>query len=233
MLVIFIRSLIIYFALLINMRLMGKRQLGELQPFEFAITLLIADLATIPMQDTSIPVLHGLIPIFAIFIVHIFIAKLNFKSITVRKIMDGKPTIVVNENGIDYKAMKSLNMHINDLMESLRGQGYFSVNEVHIALVETNGKLSVLPKFADSQVTNSDLKIEGEETPLPYSLILEGKLMKDTVEHFGKLDNQKIEDILKKYKLKTKEVYLFAIDFNGEMFLQPFGGKAITGTVQL
>lgn len=233
MLLIFIRSIIVYIMLFVTMRLMGKRQLGELQPFEFVVTLLIADLATIPMQDINVPILHGLVPIFAVFIIHLFISKLNFKSITFRKILDGKPTIVINDNGVDYKAMKSLNMHINDLMESLRGQGYFNINEVHIAIVETNGKLSVLPKFADSQVTNSDLKIEGKNVPLPYSLILEGKVMRTTIEKFGKFTIEQIKSVLKEENLSIKDVYLFAINDFGEIYLQPFDSKAINKQVEL
>lgn len=233
MLIIFIRSIIIYLALLINMRLMGKRQLGELQPFEFAITLLIADLATIPMQDTAIPILHGLIPIFAIFIVHLFISMLNFKSTTLRKIIDGKPSVIVDDNGIDYKEMKSLNMHVNDLMEGLRQQGYFSLSDVHIAIVETNGALSVMPKFSSSPVTNSDMDIKGENPQLPYSLVLEGNVMKDTLEKFGKVDKNYVLSELDKHGLKEKDVYLFSVCENGNYYLQPYKKKAIIGRLEL
>ncbi len=233
MLIIFIRSIIIYLALLVNMRLMGKRQLGELQPFEFAITLLIADLATIPMQDTAIPILHGLIPIFAIFIVHLFISMLNFKSTTLRKIIDGKPSVIIDDNGIDYKEMKSLNMHVNDLMEGLRQQGYFSLSDVHIAIVETNGALSVMPKFNSAPVTNLDMKIEGENPDLPFSLVLEGNLMKETLTKFEKIDVEGVKTELKKHQLNIKEVYLFSVRQNGEYYLQPYKQKAIIGRLDL
>lgn len=232
MLIIFVRCLIIYFALLIVMRLMGKRQLGELQPFEFAITLIIADVVSIPMQDTSIPILHGIIPILTIFIIHLIISKLNFKSIRFRKIIDGNPTIIINENGLNYKAMKSLNMHINDLMESLRGQGYFNLKDVHIAIVETNGTLSVLPKFNATEVTNLDLDIEGNEPCLPYSIILEGKIMKDTLTKYGKMDKNDIKTLLKKHRLKVKDVYLLSIDDNNEVFIQPYSKKSIVEVIE-
>lgn len=233
MLIIFVRCIILYFALLVTMRLMGKRQLGELQPFEFAITLIIADVASIPMQDTAIPILHGIVPILTIFILHLIICKINFKSVKIRKIIDGKPTIIVDSNGINYKNMKSLNMHINDLMVSLRGLGYFSLNEVNIAIVETNGKLSVLPKFANTEVTNCDLKIDGEDKSLPYSLILEGKIMKDTISHFNKLCEKDVVEFVKSKNLKPKDIYLFSIDKSGEYYLQAFKEKPITGSISL
>lgn len=232
MLIIFVRCIIIYVALLVVMRLMGKRQLGELQPFEFVITLIIADVASIPMQDTAIPILHGIIPIFTIFIVHLLISKLNFKSIRFRKLIDGKPTIIINENGLDYKAMKSLNMHINDLMESLRGQGYFNLKDVQMAIVETNGTLSILPKFSATEVTNNDLKIEGNENCMPYNIILEGKIMAETLKKYGKMDKADIKKLLKKYKLKVKQVYLLSIDDNNEMFLQPFKSPSISEVLE-
>ena len=232
MLIIFVRCIIIYIALLVVMRLMGKRQLGELQPFEFVITLIIADVASIPMQDTSIPILHGIIPILTIFIVHLLISKLNFKSINFRKIIDGKPTIIINENGLDYKAMKSLNMHLNDLMESLRGQGYFNIKDVHMAIVETNGTLSVLPKFKATEVTNNDLDIKGEDNSLPYSIILEGKIMKDALEKYGKIDKQDVKKLLKKHRLKIQQVYLFSIDNSNEAFIQPYKSPSFTEVIE-
>ena len=146
MLVVFIRTIIIYVCLVIGMRLMGKRTIGELQPFEFTITLAIADLACMPMQDISVPLIYGLVPLFVMFLLHYLITIIAGKSIKFRRFLNGKPVIVINEQGIDYKAINSLNVNINDILESLRSQQFFSPEQVRYAVYETNGNLSVLWK---------------------------------------------------------------------------------------
>ncbi len=160
MLIVFTRAIIIYVFLLIVMRLMGKKQLGELQPFEFAITLIVADLACIPMGDTSMPITYGLVPIFTLFVIHLLVTKLTKHSIKLRKLINGKPIIVINGDGIDYEMMKSLDMTVNDLMEALRSNGFFSPDEVEFAIVETNGDLSVLPKTENIPLTRGDRVLE-------------------------------------------------------------------------
>ena len=124
-------------------------------------------------------------------------------------------------------------MHINDLMQSLRSAGYFSLNEVHIAIVETNGTLSVLPKFKNTEVTNDNLNIDGKDKTLPFSLILEGKIMSDTLNKYGLIDKNKLLEFIKSYKLKVNQIYLFSIDKSGEFYLQPYNQQAITGSITL
>ena len=152
MLNLFIRSLVLYFVLLVAMRLMGKRQLGELQPFELAITLVASDLVCIPMADASIPILYGVIPVFSLFLVHILITKLATKSIKFRKFLNGKPIIIIEKGNILSDVMKELNLNIDDIMEALRGAGYFNPSEVEYAILETNGNLSVMPKSENSDI---------------------------------------------------------------------------------
>ncbi len=238
MLIVFTRAIIIYVFLLIVMRLMGKKQLGELQPFEFAITLIVADLACIPMGDTSMPITYGLVPIFTLFVIHLLVTKLTKHSIKLRKLINGKPIIVINGDGIDYEMMKSLDMTVNDLMEALRSNGFFSPDEVEFAIVETNGDLSVLPKTENIPLTRGDIESlksgetsdDNTDSTIPYMLIAEGKRMGENIEKCG-IDENVITDILNKYSLKQKDVLILTVRNNETIFLQPKSQKAISTSV--
>lgn len=231
MLIVFTRAIIIYIFLLIVMRLMGKKQLGELQPFEFAITLIIAELACIPMSDTTVPVAFGIIPIFTLFIVHLLLAKIMKHSIKMRRILNGKPIIVIDPNGINAKALDELDMTVNDLMESLRGASYFSPAEVRYAIVETNGDLTVLPKSEFAPLTQGDMNITSEEKSVPYMIICEGRLLSHNTQLSG-IESDTVKKILEKYKLKQKQILLLTVMNNDEIFLQPKNKPAIITTVK-
>lgn len=215
MLVIILRTIIVFFVLFIVIRLMGKRQIGELQPFEFVITLVAAELACTPMQDTAIPVLYGVVPLAVIFILHFFGTLFTTFSISFRKWMNGKPVIVINSDGIDASELKKLNMDINDLLESIRGQGYFTVEQISYAIVETNGKLSVIP---------NDLA-EMPKT-IPLSLIVDGKIIADNVK-ISNTSEAQIDRVLNQKKLKRKDVILMTTE-SGKLFVQPKEGKFFT-----
>jgi uncharacterized membrane protein YcaP (DUF421 family) len=157
------------------MRLMGKRQLSELQPFEFVITLLIAELVAIPMSDASIPIAYGLIPIFTLYIMHLFINKISARSIRFRKLINGSPMIVITPDGIDTRKLRMLDMNVDDLMDSLRASGHFNPSNIEYAILETNGKLSVLSKTSEDNITPSQLGIAVKDATLPKVLMSEGK----------------------------------------------------------
>jgi uncharacterized membrane protein YcaP (DUF421 family) len=194
---------------------MGKRQLGELQPFEFVIALAVADLACLPMQEVSIPLQYGLAPVFTIFLLHFIVTFVSVKSVKFRKLLNGKPVIVINSGGIDSRAMKSLNMNVNDLLESIRGAGYFSVEQIAFAIVETNGKLSVLPK-------------DGAQAPvsIPLTLITDGKLLSANIA-ISDTGESEISEILKAQGLNPKNVVLMTAE-NGRYFIQPEGKPFVT-----
>ena len=145
MVLVTIRTAIIFIVLLIIMRLMGKRQIGEMQPFELVITLLIAELACIPMADVSIPLLYGIISVVTIFVLHEIMTRLDLKLKPLKSLISGKPSVVVNKNGIDDYQLKRNNLDVSDLIESLRTAGYFSLDAVDYALYEANGTFSALP----------------------------------------------------------------------------------------
>ena len=157
-----IRCVIVYSIVLVVFRLMGKRQLGELQPFEFVITLIIADLATIPMAEINIPVIHGVVPLLTLMLLHFFISWISRKSIFMRKVINGKPVLIITPDGINYDALKKLNMNLNDLNEALRNLNYCSLDQIEYAIVETNGKITVLPNADNAPLCATDFNIKKE-----------------------------------------------------------------------
>ena len=224
----FIRSIIIYLFVLFAIRFMGKRQVGEMQPFEFVITLIIADLATIPMSEISVPIIHGLVPIIGIIILHYFICFISRKSMRARYLISGRSAIVMNPNGIDYKELKALNMTVDDLIEALRNSCVFNLDDVAYAIIETNGKLCVIKKASVDQPTREDLKIEVPPASLPVSIIMDGKLMKENI-NLTKITDDEIDACLEKVGIKSyKDVLLMTLDANGLVYLQPRDGSAST-----
>ena len=231
MLILLFRCLIIYFIVLVVFRMMGKRQLGELQPFEFVITLIIADLATIPMSEINIPLLHGLIPLLTLSVMHFLISFLARKSIAMRKLFNGKPVIVINPSGIDYEALKKLNMNFNDLSEALRGLNYFSFDQIQYAIVETNGKITVLPNADNAPLCATDFNIQKEESTLPIMLVCDGKLMKDNLK-IAQINEDFVQRQLKKVNInKLKDCVIATIDNSGKMYIQPKDKQYQTLTV--
>lgn len=225
MLTIIFRSIIIYLIVLIVFRLMGKRQLGQMQPFELVLTLIIADLATIPMAEVSVPVLHGIVPLLTLVVLHFLLTIITKSSQWLSKIISGKPVIVINPKGIDYNAMKKLNLSIDDLYASLRASGYFSIIQVQYAIMETNGKMSIMPKAEYSPTTNGDIKNQVEENFLPIILISEGKIMQENLKVAG-LNRDNVKKILKTQNIENiKQVLLLSVDKAGNGYIQPTKGE--------
>lgn len=207
------------------MRLMGKRQLSEFQPFEFAITLVAADLACIPMADSTIPIIYGIIPIFTLVILHNVLTFLSVKSQRFRKLINGKPVILIDGGIIDTTLLKKCGMTAGDLLESLRTQGYFKIGEIAYAVLETNGKVSVLQKFDNSPATNADLGISGGTNDLPYNVIVEGKFMGETLTKITPpVSKLQVLKTLDKIGVTQKKVFLFSLAEN-EAFVHTYDGK--------
>ncbi len=220
MFIIFLRVVIIYLVVLVFLRIMGKRQIGQMQPYEVVITLIIADLATIPMSDTNIPLLNGLLPLAILVVIHYIITMLTRKSIKLRKIMSGHPVVVISPNGIEYQALKDLNMNIDDLIESLRQCNYYSFEQVLYAIIETNGKMSVIPVADSAPATAADLKVNNPEPVLPHIIISNGKLIKDEIRNLN-LNEEKFDALLKKLDIKSiKDVIVFSLDKKGKAYYQ-------------
>ena len=225
MVIIVFRVLIIYLVVLLYLRIMGKRQLGEMQPFELVITLLIADIATLPMTQTSMPILFGVVPLTALVIIHFFVSMLSRKSITMRKVINGKPVLVVTPNGIQYEALKELNMSIDDLMEGIRAKDYYSIEDILYAIVETNGTINVIPKAKSANVTNENLGLNVEEATLPIIMITAGKIINSNLK-VAKVDAGWVENIVEQAGgLKTSDILIMTLDINGKVFIQTFSGE--------
>ena len=220
MLTSFVRTLLIYAFLLAILRLMGKKQLGELQPFELAITLVAADLACIPMSDTQVPIVYGLVPILTLHWIEDAITHARKKSMFLRRAINGKPVIVITPDGIDGDALAKLEMTVGDLNEALRSKDVFSPANVRWAIVETNGDLSVITD--DSAPSPRDI---------PFTLICDGKHMDDNLVK-SEIDRSAVNDILQANSLKVKDALLLSVSPGGEYYLQPRHGKRVIGSVQ-
>ena len=201
MLTIILRAIIIYILVLFVYRLMGKRQIGQMQPFELVLTLIIADLATLPMAELSIPVLHGIVPLLTLVVAHYALTLISKASVKFRNLISGKPVIVINPDGVDEKALRSLNITIDDLFEAIRGAGYFNLDEVEYAIMETNGTINVLPKANFAPIVNQDLNIKLKNPSIPVTIVSDGTIMHNNLKLIN-LDKAFIENIMKKEKIK-------------------------------
>ena len=222
MVLVMIRTAIIFAVLLVVMRLMGKRQIGEMQPFELVITLLIAELACIPMADTSIPLLYGIVSVLAIFVLHEAVTLLDLKVKPLKSVLSGKPSVVINKNGIDDYQLKKNNLDVSDLIESLRAAGYFSLDCIDYALYESNGTFSALPKENYEQM----------QTSLPLGIIDNGKFNGKNLALTG-LGQEYFETILREQGVrKHKNVLVLTADGEGKIYLQEKKEKFRTFRVQ-
>ena len=210
MAVVFVRAVILYILLIFTVRLMGKRQIGELQPSELAITILISNIATLPVEDTGMPLLTGIIPILTLASLDVIMSWLGMKSRLIRRFTCGKPVVIISNGKPDRKKMKAMRFTVDDLIESLRGQGIFDISEVQFAVVETTGTLSVYQKFANRNVTNSDMEIKGKDNDPPEVVIADGECVTEAMERIG-ITNEWIENTLKREKKEIKDVFIMTV----------------------
>ncbi|HEY5585442.1 MAG TPA: DUF421 domain-containing protein [Ruminiclostridium sp.] len=220
MLVVFIRTLILYIVVIIAMRLMGKRQIGQLQPFELAVAIMISDLATVPMQNTGIPLINGIIPILTMLAVQILISFMALKSTRARNIICGRPSILISAGKINEKIFRSELYTLNDLLEQLRNKDIYSIADVEYAILETNGQLSVVPKAAKRNVTPEDLNINVKYEAPAIDLIIDGDLIVSNLKRVN-LDKSMLELELGKIGIKEiKDVFFASMDSDSKLFCQ-------------
>ena len=228
MLIILFRVLIIYVIVLTYLRLMGKKQVGQMQPYELVITLIMADIATLPMTQTSMPLLFSLIPLTMIVIVHFIVSIIERKSLFMRKVINGKPAVVISPKGVNLAALQELNMTFDDLMQGLRQAGTYKLEDVAYAIVETNGTLSVILKSQNAPVTNKDLKIKQKPVSLPLVIVSCGKPLKKNIE-LAKIDEKFLDNVLKKCGAKSyKDIIILTLDCSGNVYVQTKKGVAQT-----
>ena len=219
MLITFFRSIVLYIIVLIVMRLMGKREIGQLQPFELAISIMIADLASIPMTEVGIPIQNGIIPILGLLVMHLIISVINMKSIRTREIICGKPTMLVYRGKINEKALRRERFTINELEERLRGNNINSLGDVEYAILETSGGLSVIPKPSKRNTIPEDFGIEPEYEGIPYDLVIDGVIMTENLKIIGRDENWLKKEV-SKFGINPKQALVVTLDGKGQIFCQ-------------
>ena len=207
------------------MRMMGKKQIGELEPFELVIALMISELATFPMQDIRIPILHAIIPIITLLFLQVATSFIELKSEKARKILTGTPSILIKNGKIDIAELRYQRFNINDLLEELRLKGYFNLSDIQYAILETSGELSILPKTGQSNVTKDDLNLTITQESLPIPLIMDGNINYKNLKLLAK-DETWLNSILKENNIdRAKDVFIGIIDSKNKFFYQLKEGK--------
>ena len=220
MLITFFRAIVLYILVLVVMRLMGKREIGQLQPFELAISIMIADLATLPMAETGVPISNGIIPILGLLVMHLTISMLNLKSTKAREIICGKPAILIFRGKVDEKVLKKERFTINELEERLRTNNIFNIGDVEYAVLETSGQVTVIPKPNKRATTPEDFNIEPKYEGIPYDLVVDGKVMYKNLEKLGK-NYVWLQKQTEKFGIRPEQALIVTIDGDNQFFCQP------------
>ena len=219
MLVIFVRSIILYIIILIVMRMMGKREIGQLQPFELVIAIMIADLASIPMTEGGVPISNGIVPILGLLVMHLAISVINMKSIKMREIICGKPSILIYRGRIDEKMLRKERFTINELEERLRGNNVNNIGDVEYAILETSGQLTVIQKPNKRNTIPEDFNIMPEYEGIAYDLVIDGKIMNENLEKINK-DYNWLKKETSKFGIFPEEALIITLDGKGHFFCQ-------------
>lgn len=218
MIIVYIRTIIVFVALLLAMRLMGKRQLGELEVSELVIAVLISDFAAHPLQDISVPLINGLLPILILFCCELIITGVSAKSSRARAIICGKPSILISNSKIDQKEMNSNRFTLEELAEELRNQGITDMSTVQYAVLETDGKLNIIQYPSERPITPKDLEMQVKDTEYPVIIINDGRLMGENLRVIGR-DETWLRGELKRRKVKDyKDVYFMTSDIQGNIY---------------
>ena len=180
-----VRTIILYLLIIVGVRLMGRRQVGELEPSELVMSLIIADLAAVPMQDYGIPLLTGIIPILALLSLTMMLSVLTMRSVTFRLLLCGRPSVIIRKGELDIAEMRRNRLTVDELLEDLRGKGYTDPSQVYYAVLETNGQLSVLPRAADKPPANRQLGYTPPDEELPVVVVSDGKVLDGNLHRLG------------------------------------------------
>lgn len=221
MAIILVRTIILYFTVLISMRLMGKRQLGEMELSEFIVAALIADLAATPLQDIGIPFINGIVPIIALFTLETIIAGISMRSIKLRKIFFGTPEIMIKNGKISEERMKNNRFTLDELMQELRNNGLPNASTVEYAILETNGKLNIILKAEEQPVTPKLMNITTESPGYAHIIINEGRILTNNLKLLGRDENWLNKELKSLNMPSAQDIYLFTLSDNGNIYCQP------------
>lgn len=213
----YIRTIFLYLVLILSIRLMGKRQIGEMEPSEFVVTMLVANLAAIPMQDGGIPLFSGLVPILTVLAVELVLSGLTMRSIVFRRMLCGKPVILIDNGVIVQENMRRTRVTLDELMGQLREKDVLSVRAVQFAILETNGNLSVFPYPKERPATAKEAGIEAKPQYLPVTLIEDGYVSGENLLR-AKKDRAWLERVLSEHDAAVSETYLLTVDEHDHIF---------------
>ena len=219
MFTLFLRSILVYGFLILTMRILGKRQMGQLQPYEFALTLMLAEIIADPVTSISTPLLHGLIPVAAVIAAQGVISMLCMKSDRFRALISGRPTVVIRRGIIDRRALEELCLSLSELLEGLRGAGFADIADVGSAIVEANGSISAFPSGLARPVTTAEMNLSPGYEGVPLILIMDGRIQKRNLMQSGR-DEAWLRALLKQRGLGEEAVYLASLDTRGGMLIQ-------------
>lgn len=220
MLIVFIRGIILYVLVIAAVRLMGKRQIGELSPSELVITILISNIATLAMEDVSVPLFTGVIPILTLVCLDVLVSYACLKSRKLRHTVSGKPKIVISNGVIDQKQLRTLRYTVDDLMSSLRNQGIFDISQVQYAVVETNGAISALLKAEYLPLTPKTQAAPEAAADPPQAIISDGDFIKAEGVRLDINEKELLKELKRKH-LEVGDVFLCTVDSNGELKIVP------------
>lgn len=227
MLINYIRTLILYLVVVVAMRLMGKKQIGQLQPSEFVIALMLSELASIPMQDTAIPLLYGIIPIFTLMAVEIAVSVISLKSRRARTFLEGDAVIIIKHSVLQREEMKKMRYNINDVTEELRRAGISDIRQVEYAILETDGTLSIIQKSANRPLTAEDVELKLADEPFYFTVISDGKYDDEALSNAGLSREQIAKKLERKGIASEKKVFFGAADEKGGFYCQLYEGGRI------
>ena len=223
MLISFLRTIILYYLIVIALRVMGKRQVGQLEPAELVVTMMISDLATIPMGHVSIPLMHGVIPILTLIVAEATVSFFTLKSRKFRKLMSGAPVILIQHGKVLEKQLEKLRLNLDDLMEELRVNGSPDITDIEYAIFETNGSLSIIEKSSERAAIPKDFGFKPKYKGMPFLFVCDGKIDAEALKIYGKDENWLNKQFRTAGAKDAQEVLLAGVDEDGEFYIQKRG----------
>ncbi|PKM81231.1 MAG: hypothetical protein CVU89_10645 [Firmicutes bacterium HGW-Firmicutes-14] len=229
MLIVIVRTLILYALVVVAMRVMGKRQIGQLQPFELVVALMLSELAAIPMENSGIPLINGITPILTLLVAQVTISYVSLRSNRARAIICGRPTVLVENGRIVEQELKRLRYNLSDLLEQLRAKNIPNIADVEFAILETSGHLSVVPKSQKRAVTPEDLNLQTKHEGIPHILVMDGNIMHENLRKLN-LDLTWLCQQLQALGIEQAEELLIAsLDSEGKLYCQKKNSGQVPG----
>lgn len=225
MLMVLLKTLIIYAYLLLIMRLMGKREVGQLQTFELVVSMIIADVAAVPIYDEKASLLNVIISVGTLFLLHVIIAIINLKSVKGREILCGRPRILIEKGKIDEEALKKEFLTINELQERLREKDVFNLGEVEYVILETSGQISIVLKPDKRNIKMEDLNIKSEYEGVAFDLVIDGKVMHENLKKIGK-DYKWLVNQTKEFGIRPEDALVVTINGDNSFYCQAKNKKS-------